>query len=196
MRDISTTLWSPKYLPFEKPDLLLNKNYTVTRLEVAFLMIVSCERLWRTVIFKGTALPTGLNVKLGGYVFICTYLRQWMVIWCWLLTTVNLSLQHLTSPERRSFFLSSVCYERKNWYMKLFYFSDTTEANMRFIVCSKLMTAFTVCESTKELRHWTKCKTAVIIKLFIATIFLEQSNMLHLTLQENGIEKKMYLDCN
>ena len=29
----------------KKPDLLLKKNYTVTRLEVAFLMIVSRELL-------------------------------------------------------------------------------------------------------------------------------------------------------
>lgn len=44
-----------KRWPFEIPDLLLSENYTVTRLEVAFLMIVSREQLLRKLYFKGTA---------------------------------------------------------------------------------------------------------------------------------------------
>lgn len=50
-----------KCWPFEKenPDLLLDKDYTVTRLEIALLMIVSRELLGRRAVSKGAALPGG-----------------------------------------------------------------------------------------------------------------------------------------
>lgn len=43
----------PFLIIFEKPDLLLNQNYTVTHLEVAFLLIVLCELCWRESHLKG-----------------------------------------------------------------------------------------------------------------------------------------------
>lgn len=107
---------------FEKPDLLLNMNYTVTRLEVAFLMIVSRELLWRRVMFKGTALPAGLNVKLGSCVFIYTYCicPRWMVILCWLLTTAHLSWAEKLLPvfsllRRKELIHGDVLFQWYDW---------------------------------------------------------------------------------
>lgn len=106
-----------KRWPFEKPDSSLNKNYTVTRLDVAFLMIVC-----RVSCFEGGSNLKALRCQLATeciirqvmylFVHICSY--EWNL--CWLLTPVNLNLRQLSPPEWRSIFLSSVYHEGTNWY--------------------------------------------------------------------------------
>lgn len=50
--------------------MLLNMNYTVTCLEVAFMIVLSELLYAGGGAFEGTPLPTCLNVKLGRRIYL------------------------------------------------------------------------------------------------------------------------------
>lgn len=125
----------------KKNDWSLNKNYTVTRLEVAFLMIVWCASCFE----RGSS----LKAPCGQLATECI-IRQvmyWPIHSCsnvWnCVDPSKLPVEQLPSPER-SIFLSSVCHEGKNLPFELICFIFRILVKVD-IFWDELMTAFTIC---------------------------------------------------
>lgn len=93
-------------------NLLLNINYTVTCLEVAFTIVLR-ELLLRGV-FRGSASPAGMNVKLGRHIYL------------YISTPVN-GDSVLTPNCRKLEFETAQLSFRNNQHNELFYFSDIHE---------------------------------------------------------------------
>lgn len=102
----------------KKNDRSLKKNYTVTRLEVAFLMIVCCASCFE----RGSSLKAPCR-QLATECII-RQVMYWLIHICsnvWnCVDPSKLHVEQLPSPER-SIFLSSVCREAKNYYRLSWY---------------------------------------------------------------------------
>lgn len=166
----------------KKPDLLLKKNYTVTRLEVAFLTIVSWAAL-----MEGLCCQLATECKTRQ---ICIYL--------YISAPMNgdtvLTPDHSEGESKgRSFVLSSVCQEGMNGYglswAVLFQWCDWSGHGSYCL--------WWINDSIYSLWKYKRFKTldqmqnnllTVSIKLFIAANHSEQSHIMHLARQKNVIK--------